>query len=365
MIVVIVTRERRTEREKTEAVVFGTGDVVCTWQDVVLAAALSGDWAELVERVREGLACRTSLVEAGGVLDPAEVTAEANDFRYARELLTVEETEAWLERWGLTVDQWIEYIERALLRRRSTSEPAARRDVAADDVADAIWAEAVCSGALARLARRLAGWVAAAASVEGPSHGCERNEGSEHDAALDGVLAEMAEQGLAGLVDAQQCRPRLEHLHELERRFARFRRRVVTPAAVRAAVQAHYLDWVRLRCQSVSFTDEQTAREAACCVRDDGEAFGAVARATRATISERWLSLDEMGPAARPILLSAESESLLGPLPELGEYMLVKIMEKVLPSADDPVVRTRAEEAVLSAAVEREVASRVRWEARL
>lgn len=362
---VTATREQPAWRQNITAAVFMVGSERYTWQDVVLAAVLSGDWTELAEHVRGGLACRKSLVDAGGTLDSDEVTAEANDFRYARELLTVEETEAWLERWGLTVDEWIEYVERALLRRRSPSGPAARGDVPADDVADAIWAEAVCSGALERLARRLAGRVAAAASVEGPSHGCKRNEGTERDAALDGVLAEMAKQGLAGLVDTEQCLPRLERLHELERRFELFRRRVVTPTAVRAAIQAHYLDWVRLRCQSVSFADEQTAREAACCVREDGEELGAVARAARATISERWLYLDEMGPAERPIFFSAERQSLLGPLPEVGEYMLVKIVDKILPSADDPTIRVRAEEAVLRAAVECEVASHVRWEARL
>ena len=359
------TQERAAWQAKLDVDILAVGIDRYTWRDVVLAAVLSGDWAELVEGVREGLACRKHLADGGGALDPEEVTAEANEFRYARELLTVHETEAWLERWGLTREDWIEYIERSVLRRRRPSEPAARRDVPVGAVADGIWAEAVCSGALERVARRLASRAAAALGVEDPSLADDGADRLERDAAVDGVLAEMAEQGLAGLVDADQCRARLEHLHALERRFDDFRRRVVTPAAVRAAIQAHALDWVRLRCQSVSFCDEQAAREAACCVREDGEALGAVACAAHAPVVERRVYLEETDLAERSILLSAERDRLLGPLTEVGAHVLVKVVDKILPSPDDPAIRARAEEAVLRVAVEGEVASRVRWEVRL
>jgi len=364
---VTTTQARSTWQGKLDADVFIAGIERYTWRDVVLAAMLSGEWAELAEQVREVLAGLGQLAAAGRTLDPDEVTAEANEFRYARELLTAEETEAWLAGWGLTADQWMEYIERSVLRRRCRSGPeqqAARCRVSADDLADRVWVEAVCSGTLERLARELAGRAAAAVSLDEPSPIGEGTDRLDCDAAVDGVLAEAAGQGLGSLLAVEQCRVRLAHLRELRRRFEHFRRRVVTPTAVRSSIQAHGLDWIRVRCQSVSFSDEQVALEAACCVREDGQTLDEVARMARVTISERWLGLDETDLPERQTFLSTKPESLLGPLLRGGEYALVRVVEKVLPSFDDPAIQAHAEGAVLRAAVEREVATRVRWHAR-
>lgn len=361
------------EQALLSEVVFAVGEQAYRWDDVILAAGLWGEWAGLEEQVRQGLAGQKRLAGMGEALDSADVTAAANRFRYARELLTTEELEAWLCRWVLTTEAWIEQLERSLVRRRWSAEAAqmtARYPVSAEEVDRAIWAEAVCSGELERLATKLAGRAAAAACIggqtlEGSQAPATEPAGAsgEHAEVYD-VLAEVSAHGLAG-VPARERHARLDHLLALERRFHRFRRQVLTPAALCDAIQTHALDWIRVRCQSAAFSSEQMAREAALCVREDGEALGEVARAAHAPVTERWLYLNEATPAARPLFLSAESPSLLGPLPEVGQYMLVRVAEKIPPSPADPLIRARAEDAVLRTAVNREVNRRVRWEAKL
>ena len=77
------------------------------WEDALLAARLSGEWAELESRTAEGVACARRVEVEGDPLGQDEVSSAAKAFRYARDLLSGDEMEAWLERWELDViDGW-------------------------------------------------------------------------------------------------------------------------------------------------------------------------------------------------------------------------------------------------------------------
>jgi len=82
--------------------VFAAGDRDYHWADVVLGAKLWGDWEDLAEEVRQGLACVKRLEDGDEELNPDLVSAAADEFRYERDLVSAQEMEAWLHRWGLT-----------------------------------------------------------------------------------------------------------------------------------------------------------------------------------------------------------------------------------------------------------------------
>src|SRR3989304_2034802 len=124
------------------------------------ASSRWGAGPRLERQAQEGLACLKLLEANDEECDPDEVDAAADEFRYARDLLTAEETEAWLRRWGLTVDAWMDYIRRSILRQQRAAElPAivAAHPVSPDEIAQAIHAEGACSGHFARFAQKLAG----------------------------------------------------------------------------------------------------------------------------------------------------------------------------------------------------------------
>jgi hypothetical protein len=314
---------------------FSVGKATYGWDDVVLAAEFSGDWARLRETVRQGIAClRRMDQEEEDSLEAEELETAANEFRYSRDLVSAEEMEAWLGRWGLTAEGWMDYVRSSLLRQKWSGRLAdcvAQYSPSEQEVDERIATEAVCSGGLARWARVLAGRAAIHAREEK-----EKPEGTEPTRAQ-------------------------EKLARLEASFRRFRERTLTPEAVRAQIRSCRTDWTRLDCQRVSFPEEGMAREAALCVREDGRALAEVASDADREIASEQVYLEEMEPDIRADFFGAKRGALLGPVRRGDEFVLYLVLDKVLPSEDDAATVARAEEAILQSIVAREIDDRVKW----
>ena len=159
-------------------VVFTVGSQSYGWEDVGLAAVLWGDWATMETEVREGLACLARAEDTDADLD-AEVRTAADEFRYARDLLSAEEAEAWLNRWGLSVESWLDYLRRSVLPGRWTADLqgiVAASTVTAKDVVEVILVDGICGGHLARWTGNLTGRVAA---YKAEATGDDRGHGAE------------------------------------------------------------------------------------------------------------------------------------------------------------------------------------------
>lgn len=307
--------------------VFEVGDRSYHWRDVVDGARALGDWGRIERQAAEGMACVREASATADPIDSAEVEDAADQWRYARNLLAVDETEAWLARWGLEVEQWLEYLWRSLVRDRWSGQLpviVSRHPVSAEDASKAVWAEAVCSGALERFATTMADLVAVQERMIGDA----------------GIAPPAA---------------------ELERLFEHFRAEVLTPEAVARELGLHQLEWTRLDCRCLLVREEGAAREAALCVREDGTDLGDVASEAGVALEDRTYYLDDElpGPAAR--LLGAQPGDIVGPVVVPEGFMLCQVLDRALPSVADPVLRGRAERHALRDAVGREVAKRVRW----
>ena len=125
-----------------EQPVFTVDGAPYSWGDVLLSAELSGALEELTEATRRGLSA------AGPRLESDAIRAAAAQFRYDRNLLSAEELQAWLTRWQLELDDWMEHLRRMLLReqragplapadgQRTLAAAAARSGVPAKTLAD-------------------------------------------------------------------------------------------------------------------------------------------------------------------------------------------------------------------------------------
>jgi hypothetical protein len=337
------------------------------WLDVVLWGLVWGDWAELEGEARLGLAC-VRRVDEDAEADPADPTLveeAANEFRYARNLLSAEEMEGWLARSGLTAEDWMASMEGAVLRRRWSDEAAetlAAFPPGEPDVEAALWREGICSGRLERAAGEVARRAAAHASLGGEAANVDR-------ALEESVQAELASAGdrLAASalgLRAGDCAERLAHLARLEVALRQFAAEVLTEPAIHAQIDHRGLEWIRLDCAVLSVADEQAAREAAMSVREDGLELAEVARLARAPVREERIYLDETSPEIRERLLSAGRGDLVGPVAVDGAFWLALVRDKVLPTDADPDVRRRAEDELLARLLAREVEARVLWHAR-
>ena len=317
--------------------IFSLGSSTYTIRDLMAAAHRWGDWAGLEAEVGQGLACVERADDTDDDVDDNELDSAAQEFRYARELVSGQEMEAWLARWSLDVDEWMEFVRRSRLRERWTAELSsivAEYPVDPEDIEAALHAEAVCSGFLARMARKLAARASAAARA--------RAEGwLVNDPATGGG--------------------REPTLEEIDVGFQHFFTHIVTPPALTAQIDAHRLDWILADCRCLSLTTMESAKEAALCVREDGMELDEVAGNAGASVEEAHAFLEDYDAALHDALLAARPGELVGPIAAGDRFFLVLVGNKVLPSLDDPAVRRRAEERLLESALRREVHGRVQW----
>ena len=306
-------------REALDRLVFSAGEEDYRWTDVLAAARAWGRWDQISRGTENGLAA-LQRAEIGA----AELEEAGREFRYARGLLAAEEMEAWLEHWAVSHADWQGYLRREVARSRQP-EPAGSAVPSEAEV----WAEAVCSGALAELARDLAARVTAAEA------------------------------------DGQGAGPVETDLARMEEALTAFTRDALTPAAAAKTLEVRGADWVRLALTTLVFGERGMASEAALCVRDDGLSLPEVAGRAGVDVSEREVFIEEVDEDLSKSLLSAPPGELVGPLPVANGFLLVRVNEKVAPTLEDPLIKERLQEEVPRRALERELRDRVRWHERL
>ena len=303
-------------REVLDRPVFAAGDQDYRWADIVAAARHWSRWAELERLTANGVAALDRLPEK---IDQAEVDEAMQAFRYERSLIAAEEMEAWLAHWGLKAKDWSGYLRRVIARTRAAGEGGSPPDEMD------VWAEAVCSGALAELARDLAARVAAA------------DAGGVRPGPVESDLARIDEEHTA------------------------FVQRAVTPETSAKALELRNADWVRLSYTALEFPQAAMASEAAFLMREDGLSPADVAGRAGVPLLEREAFLEDVEPELTEPLLSAPTGELVGPLPVRNGFALVCVNEKVAPSLADPVIQDLLQEEVPRTALEREVRNRVQW----
>src|SRR5215216_4463943 len=129
-----------------DAPMFTVKDKVFGWEEIVFAAARWGEWQPFFEQTRQTLACLRLAAETGQLPAAAETREAATAFRYAHNLISAEEAQAWLNRWEMTVDSWMSYLRGQLLLKRwagRLGEIVSANPVSDEEVAEVINRHAV------------------------------------------------------------------------------------------------------------------------------------------------------------------------------------------------------------------------------
>jgi hypothetical protein len=276
--------------------------------------------------------------------------------------------QTWLDERSLDMDEWLEYINRTVARTRSTAkldDITKAYGVSPDEVDAVIYSEAVCSGSLAGLVDRLAGQAAVydRLTSEAKTPRATRCAKADIGAALRRLPRAVRQKGVLEL-SPKVTLERAEFLACVTLSFGRFVDRIAAPAALEREIEAHGLDWTRLECQTVPFAAEETAREAALLVREDGLRLAQAASMAKAPLEEVQYVLEDTGRPLKDRLTGALPGDLIGPLSADGVFLLVSVMNRVEPSSKDPSIRSRAGDRVVRRTIEREVAKRVHWHER-
>jgi hypothetical protein len=306
--------------------VFAVGPREYVWHDVFVAAMQRGEWRDFEEAFVEGL-----LRARASWPDDREIEAAADAFRYEHDLIASDETIAWLDRVGVTFDAWTHYLVRRLLLARPRGPHAC---IAETSIADADFAaEGMCSGTFDQFLRTLAGRAAIAAL--------------DLDADVD--------------ADPRDITDRATHLAQIESTFQARIGAASTASALASQLARHRFEWTRVDLERMSFESADAAREAACCVREDGLTLSEVAIESRQPVRDTRDLLERLEPELRHAVLGADVDELVGSLEVGSRHEVAWVVGKRPGDLADPIVRARAEEAVVDQMVARAIRTHVRW----
>ena len=333
---------------------FSLREVDFVWLDVALAAMARGEWPAFERRLSESLACaaRADLEDASPSQDALDAAATA--FRYERDLISAGDVNVWLERTGLTEDDWMEYLNRDLLREQWSDDleeildrfaPSARQLVAA------AVAEGICSGIFDTFEQAFACRASFVLEKDAAQFqlACQRNGSPSADASV-ARLAQTHAHWLS-MRPAADTALRLSTVLELETAFRLLADGIASNGRMSEVVDAHVVEWMQLEVDTVSFTTESAAREAIFCVREDGLTLYDVAALSHRLVGRTTVALEDVDVRHRDQLLAAEPGRLLGPLPVDGRFDVKRIVTRTTPALTDPVVAARARQALIDTAL--------------
>lgn len=344
--------------------VLAVGSREYVWLDVFLAAMLRGEWREFERRLVEGLACAAA--EGADTRprtiwpDDRQIEEAANAFRYERDLVSSDETIDWLDRAGLTFDAWTNYLVRRLLHARCRDhlddilQQRASAEKVADRVADLDFAaEGICSGTFDRFLKTLADRAAIAALRDHVDHP------AVDPPRIGRMLAEHA--AWLGALDPDDITERAVHLAQLESVFHAHVGAATTADSLASQLARYRFEWTRVDLERISFESVDAAREAACCVREDGLTLSEVAIESRQPVRDTRDLLERLDPGLRNAVLGAGVDELVGPVVVGSRHEVAWVVGKRPADLTDPIVRARAKSAVVDQMVARAILSHVRW----
>lgn len=328
--------------------------------DLVLLGVITDRWAPFVRGVGWGMALERDGLGGFGSDDLKE---RATRFRRARRLLSAAEFRAWLEARSVSVADLSGVLGRELRRDRADQADRSLDGVEIEvdvDIGGVLRAEALCQGILYDLgtvalellvcARRL-GWLGRLADLVDQDDprvqtGMAAASGDRCTGIAElpaAVVAARLRRGCA-LVDARQA----------------LRAQLADPDEVSRRLSDHGIDWLRLDGSRLRFSSADPAREARALICEDGLTMAEVELRAGVTAVSESLYLDEAPRAVAGLLAASAPGEVAGPWAQEDGWHLLAVTGKAVPSAEDPVLRERAIDELLTDTVRREGAGRAR-----
>jgi len=340
-----------------DRIAFDVRDRPRTFLEVVQAAAVRGDLAPLIARSQRMLQCETFALETA--LDPdMEAVEEAiEEFRYARDLVTVEETERWLGDRGFEVDDLTGHFLRLHwfhLLDQTTPSPADPIQT----TPPVTWpADLILSGEIDRLARKLAGECISALDHPAPTE-------PEASALLAGFRERMGLdpagcarwQETTGLDTGQL----VEWLHS-QARHRSVREALLGNEARTKALSEMRTSLCRVELDVVEFDEPSTAREAYQCATTDRMTMETVAAESGYSLRRRSSFLRDLPEPWRMAILSAPPGRVLRPFVGAETTALVRLIRRMDAGLDDPGVREQLDQTLFQRHFGEAELREIRW----
>jgi hypothetical protein len=323
-----------------------------TGRDLLAAGVVSGRWQQLERDLSEGL----GLVTAQPPSD-ADIAGVVRDFRLERGLLSGEDLKAWLAARGLTFAGLKAVAARALARGAGgTPQP-----VAAAQVAAALPAEAICTGALREIGFWLADRLLSAATT--------RETGVEPLAlerpSVQRLVFEEA-RTVAGATSPEsgvERAQRLASIAALDEAHGEWEEGGIGTREVTRKLREKQLEWCRFELDELALASPGAAAEAGRQLVE-GNDPAQVAEVAGVPLRARSTVLADAPAELARVLTGAVAGDVVGPWIDDSAHVVARVRERRPPDIGDEPSVARAREELLADMVMRLRAGRVRWHER-
>jgi hypothetical protein len=329
-----------------DLVVCACGGQEYTAQDAIDAAIFRGEvepkWKDFLRNV----AAEDRADELDVDPDEAAVSAAAEAFRYEHDLITAEETEAWLVNRGLTFDDFTDYFTRQCYAD-ALQENLVPDDVeynsASSDLREMFLAELILSGELDQLTNELMCRLAARCADKELAPDAIANE--------ERLFFDRNHLNRKQLTNWMGKLGRnSEWFSEMLAIEATYRRRcdtLLVPQARQRELVTLRLPLTRFETEVIELESRDAAKEALFCVREDGMSMEEVALEGRYPYRQMDFLLGDIPADVQQNFLSVSAGDVLEPIEHGDGFQLCRVIKKIEPQPDDPTVKSRIDQRLL------------------
>jgi hypothetical protein len=330
-------------------------------KDVLDTAWFTGALELPWTRLLQGRACDRRAAELDQQADAESLQTMSEEFRYHRDLLTVEETESWLVGRDLTEDDFGDYFLRDYWRQH-LSPPAEPEQLpypdAEADLRELLRVELVMSGEFDALAQALS-WRVAALGDEDKAHagGAPADEKAsffQRTGLSESGLARALAQLERGPEWFQQCLQREAAFRGLSGRWLSEEERA-------RALNSRRPGLTRVEIETLIAPTQDAAREAVLCLRENESTIEDLAKACGSNCEHKRLFLEDFETDIQQAFLCAAPGEVLGLQENDSGFLVCRVVGKVEPRLDDEEVITRIDQRLLEARFSELTHDRVQW----
>jgi hypothetical protein len=317
-----------------------------TARDAIDAAIFRGEFEQKWQTFLRHVAAEWRADELELELDESAISVAAEDFRYRHDLITAEETEAWLANRGLTFDDFSDYFARQYCVG-AVDEGFSPEQVgytsAAPELRDLFVAELILSGALEDMTIKLMWRLAAHCAGKEPTSeaiAAEKRKFLHRTGIEPAQLAHW-------LKELGRDSHWLNEMLAIEAAYGAHCDTLLVPEARQRELMGLRLRLTRFEIELIELESHDAAKEALFCVREDGMSMEEVATEGRYPYRRADFLLEDLPADAQQKYLSVSPGDMLEPMPHGDGFELCRVIKKIEPQPDDPSVKSRVDQRLL------------------
>src|SRR5437870_7598240 len=329
-----------------DLVVCACGGQEYTARDAIDAAIFRGEldvkWKEFLHQV----AAERQADELDVEPDESAISSAAEAFRYEYDLITAEETEAWLANRSLTFDDFSDYFTRqyfATAIREKVGPDEVEYQCASPDLRRSFLTELILSGDLDRLTSDLMARLAARCAGQEPTPDAIAAEERKflHRNSINPA------QRANWLKKLGRDSKWLDEMLAIEAAYRTHCDRLLVPEARQHELMALRLPLTQFEIEVVELESHDAAKEALFCVQQDGMSMEEVAIEGGYHYRRLQFLLEDLPVDAQQRFLSVSAGNVLEPIARGDGFELCRLISKTEPHADDQTVRSRIDQRLL------------------